>query len=100
MSMDRDMSQDLLEQVNQALNLGTTLRIQGGNSKAMLGRPVAEPRGVEHDEGGIGRRAGRDSSQVGEQVAAGYPRGCRSRDLDRAIEDLEALGLLGPDEAA
>ncbi|MFJ4431106.1 glycolate oxidase subunit GlcE [Pseudomonas sp. NPDC089395] len=41
MSLDRDMSQDLLEQVNQALNLGTALRIQGGNSKAMLGRPVA-----------------------------------------------------------
>jgi len=41
MSMDRDMSPDLLEQVNQALNQGTPLRIQGGNSKAMLGRPVA-----------------------------------------------------------
>lgn len=40
MSMDRDMSQALLEQVNRALNLGTALRIQGGNSKAMLGRPV------------------------------------------------------------
>ncbi|MFF7110613.1 glycolate oxidase subunit GlcE [Pseudomonas sichuanensis] len=39
--MGRDISQDLLEQVNQALNLGTPLRIQGGNSKAMLGRPVA-----------------------------------------------------------
>ncbi|MDU9405897.1 glycolate oxidase subunit GlcE [Pseudomonas sp. zfem004] len=39
--MGRDLSQDLLEQVNQALNLGTPLRIQGGNSKAMLGRPVA-----------------------------------------------------------
>ena len=41
MSMDRDLSQDLLEQVNQALNLGNPLRIQGGNSKAMLGNPVA-----------------------------------------------------------
>ena len=41
MSMDRDMSPDLLEQVHQALNHGTPLRIQGGNSKAMLGRPVA-----------------------------------------------------------
>ncbi|WP_460415664.1 glycolate oxidase subunit GlcE [Pseudomonas sp. microsymbiont 2] len=39
--MNADLSQDLLEQVNQALNLGTPLRIQGGNSKAMLGRPVA-----------------------------------------------------------
>ncbi|MHA6159882.1 glycolate oxidase subunit GlcE [Pseudomonas sichuanensis] len=39
--MGRDLSQDLLEQVNQALSLGTPLRIQGGNSKAMLGRPVA-----------------------------------------------------------
>ena len=41
MSMDRDMSQTLLEQVNQALNEGTPLRIQGSNSKAMLGNPVA-----------------------------------------------------------
>ncbi|MFJ4349006.1 glycolate oxidase subunit GlcE [Pseudomonas sp. NPDC089401] len=41
MGMDRDISQDLLEQVNQALNQGTALRIQGGNSKAMLGRAVA-----------------------------------------------------------
>ncbi|WP_286912426.1 MULTISPECIES: glycolate oxidase subunit GlcE [unclassified Pseudomonas] len=41
MSLDRDISQDLLEQVNQALNLGTPLRIQGSNSKAMLGCPVA-----------------------------------------------------------
>lgn len=40
MSLDLDMSQDLLEQVNQALNLNTPLRIQGSNSKAMLGRPV------------------------------------------------------------
>lgn len=41
MSMDRDMSQALLEQVNQALNQRTPLRIQGSNSKAMLGNPVA-----------------------------------------------------------
>ncbi|WP_296231177.1 glycolate oxidase subunit GlcE [Pseudomonas sp. UBA4617] len=41
MSMDRDMSQALLEQVSQALNQATALRIQGGNSKAMLGNPVA-----------------------------------------------------------
>jgi len=40
MSMDRDISLDLLEQVNQALNLNTPLRIQGSNSKAMLGRPI------------------------------------------------------------
>ncbi|WP_248920411.1 glycolate oxidase subunit GlcE [Pseudomonas entomophila] len=40
MSLDRDMSQDLLAQVNQALSQGTALRIQGGNSKARLGRPV------------------------------------------------------------
>lgn len=40
MSMDRDISQALLEQVNQALSQATPLRIQGGNSKAMLGCPV------------------------------------------------------------
>ncbi|MFV3288848.1 glycolate oxidase subunit GlcE [Pseudomonas sp. NY11955] len=41
MSMDRDMSQALLEQVNQALNQRTPLLIQGSGSKAMLGNPVA-----------------------------------------------------------
>ncbi|WP_252089093.1 glycolate oxidase subunit GlcE [Pseudomonas sp. MWU13-3659] len=40
MSRDRDISQDLLAQVNQALSQGTALRIQGGNSKSRLGRPV------------------------------------------------------------
>ena len=40
MNADRDMSQDLLEQVNQALAMDTPLRIQGSNSKAMLGCPV------------------------------------------------------------
>ncbi|MDG9872729.1 glycolate oxidase subunit GlcE [Pseudomonas juntendi] len=40
MSMDHDDSQALLEQVNQALNQGTALRIQGSGSKAMLGNPV------------------------------------------------------------
>ena len=39
--MGTDLSQQLLEQVSQALRQGTALRIQGGNSKAMLGRPVA-----------------------------------------------------------
>ncbi|TLP64851.1 MULTISPECIES: glycolate oxidase subunit GlcE [Pseudomonas] len=38
--MSADISQDLLEQVNQALEQGTPLIIQGGNSKAMLGCPV------------------------------------------------------------
>ncbi|WP_338796936.1 glycolate oxidase subunit GlcE [Pseudomonas monteilii] len=41
MSMDRDNSQALLEQVGQALNQGTPLRIQGSNSKARLGNLVA-----------------------------------------------------------
>ncbi|PYB81109.1 glycolate oxidase subunit GlcE [Pseudomonas sp. LB-090624] len=41
MSTDRDNSQALLEQVNQALNQGTPLRILGSNSKAMLGNAVA-----------------------------------------------------------
>lgn len=40
MSMDCDVSQDWLDQVNQALKHGTALRIRGGNSKAMLGRRV------------------------------------------------------------
>ena len=37
---DFDASAALLEQVNQALNSSTPLRIQGGNSKAFLGRKV------------------------------------------------------------
>ncbi|MDF0731958.1 glycolate oxidase subunit GlcE [Pseudomonas entomophila] len=40
MRHDHDASAALLEQVNQALNERTPLRIQGSNSKAMLGRPV------------------------------------------------------------
>ncbi|CAM3403110.1 glycolate oxidase subunit GlcE [Pseudomonas floridensis] len=38
---DKDASQALLEQVNDALHDGVPLRIQGGNSKAFLGREVA-----------------------------------------------------------
>lgn len=39
MSLDHDNSAALLEQVNQALGSGSVLRIQGGNTKALLGRP-------------------------------------------------------------
>nr|GFC17900.1 D-lactate dehydrogenase [cytochrome], mitochondrial-like [Tanacetum cinerariifolium] len=38
---DRDASDALLEQVNQAIQLALPLRIQGANSKAFLGREVA-----------------------------------------------------------
>src|SRR3546814_1842473 len=38
--LDCDASEALLEQVNHALNSATALRIQGGNSKAFLGRKV------------------------------------------------------------
>lgn len=41
MQHDCDASAALLEQVNHALNRSTALRIQGGNSKAFLGRKVA-----------------------------------------------------------
>lgn len=40
MRHDADASEALLEQVNHALNTATPLRIQGGNSKAFLGRKV------------------------------------------------------------
>ncbi len=40
-AQDRDASQVLLEQVNQAIQVGLPLRIQGANSKAFLGREVA-----------------------------------------------------------
>lgn len=38
---DRDASDVLLEQVNEAIQVGLPLRIQGANSKAFLGREVA-----------------------------------------------------------
>jgi hypothetical protein len=38
---DFDAADTLLDQVNQARANGTPLRIQGGNSKAFLGREVA-----------------------------------------------------------
>ncbi|MCY1292746.1 glycolate oxidase, subunit GlcD [compost metagenome] len=41
MRHDHDASVALLEQVNHALNERLALRIQGGNSKAFLGRPVS-----------------------------------------------------------
>ncbi|MEK0361968.1 glycolate oxidase subunit GlcE [Pseudomonas sp. CBC3] len=40
MTVSFDDSQQLLDQVNQALASNTPLRIQGGGSKAFLGRPV------------------------------------------------------------
>ncbi|MFJ3466034.1 glycolate oxidase subunit GlcE [Pseudomonas sp. NPDC090201] len=40
-AQDGDASQTLLEQVNQAIQSGLPLRIQGANSKAFLGREVA-----------------------------------------------------------
>ncbi|MEE4753593.1 glycolate oxidase subunit GlcE [Pseudomonas alliivorans] len=40
-AQDRDASAALLDQVNQALQDATPLRIQGGNSKAFLGREVS-----------------------------------------------------------
>nr|WP_296254674.1 MULTISPECIES: glycolate oxidase subunit GlcE [unclassified Pseudomonas] len=40
-AQDRDASEGLLEQVNEAIQLGLPLRIQGANSKAFLGREVA-----------------------------------------------------------
>lgn len=39
-AQDRDASEALLEQVNQAIQLALPLRIQGANSKAFLGREV------------------------------------------------------------
>ncbi|KSQ24977.1 glycolate oxidase subunit GlcE [Pseudomonas aeruginosa] len=41
MRHDHDASAALLEQVNHALDERVALRIQGGNSKAFLGRPVS-----------------------------------------------------------
>jgi glycolate oxidase FAD binding subunit len=67
---DFDASAALLEQVNRALAQGTPLRIQGGDSKAFLGRPVAgEPLDIRAHRGIVGY----DPTELVVTVRAGTP---------------------------
>ena len=88
MSMDRDISQALLEQVNQALNQATPLRIQGGNSKAMLGCPVAGEVLDTRSHRGI---VSYDPTELVLTARAGTP-------LDEIEAALEAAGQMLPCE--
>lgn len=109
MSLDRDTSQDLLEQVKQALAMDTPLRIQGGNSKAMLGCPVAgevldtrSHRGIVHydpTELVLTARAGTPLRQVEAALhEAGQMLPCEPPHLgpDATLGGMVAAGLSGP----
>jgi len=79
MAESRDASQQLLDRVRAALAGGTPLRIQGGGSKAFLGRPV---QGVALDSGehrGIVRY---DPTELVVTVRAGTP----LAELEAALE--------------
>ncbi|KPB69613.1 glycolate oxidase subunit GlcE [Pseudomonas cannabina] len=105
---DRDASQTLLEQVSQALHDGKPLRIQGGNSKAFLGRPVSgepldtrEHRGIvsyDPTELVITARAGTPLNELMQALdAAGQMLPCEPPDFGMAtLGGMVAAGLSGP----
>lgn len=105
---DKDASTALLEQVNQALSTGTPLRIQGSNSKAFLGRPVAgdvldtrEHRGIvsyDPTELVITARAGTPLSELLQALDdAGQMLPCEPPALgDATLGGMVAAGLSGP----
>ncbi|AQL36976.1 glycolate oxidase subunit GlcE [Pseudomonas syringae] len=107
-TVDRDASQALVEQVNQALQDNTPLRIRGGNSKAGLGREVAgipldtrEHRGIvsyDPTELVITARAGTPLSEVLQALdAAGQMLPCEPPDIGAAtLGGVVAAGLSGP----
>lgn len=109
MDQDRDLSESLLEQVNQALAMDTPLRIQGSNSKAMLGRPVAGEildtrghRGIVHydpTELVISARAGTPLRQIEAALhEAGQMLPCEPPHLgpEATLGGMVAAGLSGP----
>lgn len=109
MNLDRDLSQDLLEQVNEALAMSTPLRIQGGNSKAMLGCPVAGEvldtrghRGIVHydpTELVLTARAGTPLREIEAALhEAGQMLPCEPPHLgpDATLGGMIAAGLSGP----
>ena len=106
--MDKDVSQALLERVDQALRESTPLRIQGGNSKALLGRETAgevldtrEHRGIvsyDPTELVITVRAGTPLSELMQVLdAAGQMLPCEPPDFGCAtLGGMVAAGLSGP----
>ncbi|MBL3605355.1 FAD-binding protein, partial [Pseudomonas syringae] len=105
-TVDRDASQALVEQVNQALQDNTPLRIRGGNSKAGLGREVAgipldtrEHRGIvsyDPTELVITARAGTPLSEVLQALdAAGQMLPCEPPDIGAAT--LGGVVAAGPE---
>ncbi|UZS71051.1 glycolate oxidase subunit GlcE [Pseudomonas syringae] len=107
-TMDNDISQALLERVNQALRDETPLRIQGGNSKASLGRETAgeildtlEHRGIvsyDPTELVITARAGTPLNELMQTLdAAGQMLPCEPPDFGAAtLGGMVAAGLSGP----
>ncbi|KEZ66816.1 glycolate oxidase, partial [Pseudomonas syringae pv. syringae FF5] len=107
-TMDNDVSQALLERVNQALRDETPLRIQGGNSKASLGRETAgeildtrEHRGIvsyDPTELVITARAGTPLNELMQTLdAAGQMLPCEPPDFGAAtLGGMVAAGLSGP----
>lgn len=107
-NQDADTSAALLDQVNQALANATPLRIQGGNSKAFLGRSVAgeildtrEHRGIvsyDPTELVITARAGTPLSELNETLAAaGQMLPCEPPGFgDATVGGMIAAGLSGP----
>ena len=104
-----DASAALLEQVNQALQNTTPLRIQGGNSKAFLGREVAGEiidtrahRGIvtyDPTELVITARAGTPLSELCAALeAAGQMLACEPPSFggDATVGAMVAAGLSGP----
>lgn len=105
---DNDASQALLDQINQALQDATPLRIQGGNSKSFLGRNVAgevldtrEHRGIvsyDPTELVITARAGTPLSELMQVLDdAGQMLPCEPPVLEQAtLGGMVAAGLSGP----
>ncbi|MBC3955959.1 glycolate oxidase subunit GlcE [Pseudomonas triticifolii] len=107
-AQDTDASAALLDQVNQALHDATALRIQGGNSKAFLGREVSgqvlDTRGhcgiVSYDptELVITARAGTSLSELMQTLDdAGQMLPCEPPTFgDATLGGMVAAGLSGP----
>lgn len=112
-TQDRDASETLLEQVNQAIQSGLPLRIQGANSKAFLGREVAGEvldtrahRGIvtyDPTELVITARAGTPLSELNAALdAAGQMLPCEPPSFgdggvgDATVGGMIAAGLSGP----
>jgi glycolate oxidase FAD binding subunit len=105
---DFDASQQLLQQVSDALENATPLRIQGGNSKAFLGREVAgevldtrSHRGIvsyEPSELVVTARAGTPLSELCAVLdAAGQMLPCEPPTFeDATVGGMVAAGLSGP----